>query len=82
LAERVPYLDGGHMYVEAAKRIQHTPTARKLSPLLSSALRDLNDVGALELRLRGDTGDVVRLAPMTHSIQSFHAVVINGDAAQ
>ncbi len=81
LAERLPYLDGGRMFVDAAKRIGYAPAARKLSPLLSSALLNLHDDGAIELRLRGDAGDIVRLSGISHRIQSFHAVVIKSEAA-
>lgn len=79
LAARLPYLDGGRMFVEAARRIGHAPSPGRLSPLMSATLRGLRDEGLIELRLRGDAGSVVRLTGSpTHKVQSFHAVVVKG----
>lgn len=79
LAARLPYLDGGRMFVEAAQRIGYAPAPGRLSPLMSATLRGLHDEGFIELRLRGDAGSVVRLTGnATHKVQSFHAVVVKG----
>lgn len=79
LAARLPYLDGGRMFVETAQRIGHAPAPGRLSPLMSATLRGLHDEGLIELRLRGDAGSVVRLTGnATHKVQSFHAVVVKG----
>lgn len=81
LAQRLPYLDGGRMFAETARRIGHAPSRRQLSPLLSASLRNLHDEGVIELRLRGDAGDVVHLSPeSTHQVQTFHGVMILGGA--
>ncbi|AWV19817.1 hypothetical protein A3862_29695 (plasmid) [Methylobacterium sp. XJLW] len=77
LARRLPYLDGGHMFAQTARRIGHVAGPRQLSPLLSASLRNLHDDGVLELRLRGDAGTVTRLWPEpTHRVQTFHAVYL------
>src|SRR3546814_6038283 len=52
LAVRLPYLDGGRMFLEATRRLGHSPAPRRLSPILSAALRNLHDDGLIELRLR------------------------------
>jgi hypothetical protein len=81
LATRLPYLDGGRMFVDAGRRTGHTPTPYQLSPLLSATLRNLHDEGAIELRLRGDAGDVTRLThDPTHKVQAFHAVMMKESA--
>lgn len=79
LAARLPYLDGGRMFVETTQRIGYAPAPGRLSPLMSATLRGLHDEGLIELRLRGDAGSVVRLTgSSTHKVQSFHAVVVKG----
>jgi hypothetical protein len=77
IAERQPYLDGGRLFKQACERIGHAPKPRRASPLLSAALRDLHDLGALELRPRGDSPESVLLTgDRLHQIQSFHSAVI------
>lgn len=77
LAERMPYLDGGKLFIEACQRIGHRPKRRRLSPLLSAALRDLHDGGAIKMRPRGDAADAVSLVPdPEHIIQTFNMVLI------
>ena len=61
LAARMPYLDGGALFMEACRRIGHVPRPRGVSPLLSAALRDLHDEGVIALRARGDAADGLRL---------------------
>lgn len=79
LAARLPYLDGGRMFVETVQRIGYGPAPGRLSPLMSATLRSLHDEGLIELWLRGDAGSVVRLTGSpTHKVQSFHAVVVKG----
>lgn len=76
LAERLPYLDGGQLFTQACQRIGHPPAARRLSPLMSAALRDLHDEGLLSLRPRGDAADAARLSEdPSHLIQTFSTVI-------
>src|SRR3546814_16325269 len=72
------------MFLEATRRLGHSPAPRRLSPILSAALRNLHDDGLIELRLRGGSGHVMRLASgHTHKPQAFHAVVVrNGGDRQ
>jgi hypothetical protein len=77
LGERMPYLDGGALFKQACERIGHQPRARRLSPLLSAALRDLHDEGVMVMRPRGDATDAVTLADdPAHAIQTFNLVTI------
>lgn len=79
-AARLPYLDRGRMFAEAAQRIGYAPAPGRLSPLLSATLRGLHDEGFIEMRLQGDAGSIVQLNELaTHKVKSFHAVVIKGD---
>jgi hypothetical protein len=80
LNRRLPYLDGGHMFLDVAKRLEYVPPPRQLSPLLSAALRNLHDERVIELRIRGDAGDVLRLSDAVHKMQSFHVVVVNPES--
>ncbi|MES3100515.1 hypothetical protein [Sphingomonas faeni] len=77
VATRCPYLDRGRLFNQACRRIGHTPSTGRLSPLLSGALRDLHDEGALTLQLAGDSAGAVLLsAEPTHSMGSFTSVMI------
>jgi hypothetical protein len=77
LAGRMPYLDRGRLFAQACQRIGHLPSSRRLSPLLSVALRDLHDDGTLKLTLSGDASTHVQLAlDPAHTIDSFTAVSI------
>ena len=83
LARRMPYLDRGRIFSQACQRIGHVPTAGRLSPLLSAALRDLNDDQILRLIPSGDASDKVRLsADMAHPIEAFTTVVIFPETVQ
>jgi hypothetical protein len=82
LAGRMPYLDRGRLYIQACQRIGHVPAATRLSPLLSSALRELHDEGVIQLILSGDAAERVRLAEeSTHAFDAFSAVTILPRAA-
>jgi hypothetical protein len=77
IAQRMPYLDGGALYRQACDRIGHQPRPRRLSPLLSAALRDLHDESAIRLIPRGDASNAVRLSDdPAHPIQTFTLVQI------
>ncbi|MEJ1934327.1 hypothetical protein WDZ92_29370 [Nostoc sp. NIES-2111] len=82
LARRMPYLDGGRMYTNAAKRMGLAAGERRLSPLLSAALRGLHDEGSLTLHFLGDAAGFLQLWPdRTHRLQAFHAVQLNAGAS-
>jgi hypothetical protein len=75
LAERMPYLDGGPLFAEACRQLEHKPEVGRLSPLLSVALRDLNDDGSIKLIPIGDSGERMRLSEdISHRIDAFSIV--------
>lgn len=77
VARRLPYLDGGSLFAAAARRIRHAPAPRRLSPILSAALRDLHDEGVIELQRLGDSGSLVNLAKdASHPFEAFEAVIV------
>ncbi|PWE53639.1 hypothetical protein DEM27_24120 [Metarhizobium album] len=81
MRQKMPFIDGGRMYMDAARRINFTPDPRQLSPVLSEALRDLHDEGMLELNVLGDLSSNLRLHPnATHKVSAFYAVTIKGGA--
>lgn len=62
IAQRMPYLDDGRLMTEMLERKGDTPP-RHLSWVLSIALRDLQEEGSLVVGVRGDSADMVQLAP-------------------
>ncbi|POF32610.1 hypothetical protein [Roseibium marinum] len=79
LSARMPYLDRGRMYLQTMRRIGHERGARRLSPILSSALRNLHDEGLIEFQRPGDSGDLVHLsADQPHRFEAFQSVIYNG----
>lgn len=75
LARRMPYVDRGHLYLQACDRLGWHPDERQLSPILSTALRELHDEGAMKLAQLGDSPDVVALsADQTHLVRGFDSV--------
>jgi len=80
LAQRMPYLDRGTLFIQASRRLEWPPKNRLLSPLLSATLRELHDEGKVELQQLGDSRDVVSLASdPTHPVAGFDRVVVSGE---
>jgi hypothetical protein len=77
ISGRMPYLDRGRLFIQACQRIGHASSQRRLSPLVSVALRDLHDEGILRLNLSGDASVHVQLAEdPSHSVDAFTSVSI------
>lgn len=77
MAGRMPYLDRGRLFLQACQRIGHNPAPRRLSPLLSVALRDLHDERKIRLNPLGDAAERIRLtADNAHEIDAFSSVTI------
>ena len=77
LARRMPYLDRGRLFNQACQRISHATSGARLSPLLSSALRELHDDQSLRLVPSGDAAERVRLtADASHPIDAFTTVIL------
>ncbi|WP_434730726.1 hypothetical protein [Rhizobium binae] len=78
----MPYLDGGRMFFESMRRQGFTADSKILSPILSSALRDLHDAGTIELGILGDLSSYVGMTgDNNHRVSEFHAVEIRGAAS-
>lgn len=76
LSRRMPYIDGGDIYIRAARKLK-IPITGPLTSTLSDALRSLDDEGALQLKLRGDAVDAVQLTQdKTYTLQAFNSVMI------
>jgi hypothetical protein len=62
VAERMPYMDGGRLFAVAAEKIGLPAQTRAISPILSTAFRDLDEEGILTLGSRADAAGLVALA--------------------
>ncbi len=83
VAMRLPYLDRGRLFLQACERIGRRPAPQRLSPMLSVALRDLEDEGSLEMSQLGDSSRIVQLTEdQTHLINGFLTVRVASEAAR
>jgi hypothetical protein len=81
VAARLPYLDRGRLFLQACERLGRRPSSQRLSPMLSIALRDLEDEGALEMAQLGDAGGIIQLAEdPAHLTKGFLSVRIATDS--
>lgn len=77
LARRAPYLDGGALFNSVAERVGVRLPSRRVTRLLSTALRDLHEEGALALTVRGDASELIELAPDgQHPIKTVQTIVL------
>lgn len=77
VAERLPYLDGGDLWIDACRRCGVRLPPRQLSNTLSEALSDLEDEGRLTLINRADAGEAWSLHPeSTRRHNAFVGVTI------
>lgn len=80
IAQRMPYLDGGSHFTAAADRLELPAAGRALSPLLSTALRDLHEDSVLVLGVRRDAPNIVSLADDPFTTQSaVQFIVLNAE---
>jgi hypothetical protein len=79
VAKEMPYVDGGRLFRNALERVGTTSQPRQLSPVLSVALRELDEEGVIKLRMHGDARDAFLLThDPTHKLQAFREVIIKG----
>jgi hypothetical protein len=79
IAQRMPYIDGGFLFLQIASRTGLHLPARRISRLLSIALRDLHDEGMIVLGMRGDASDLLELAPDgQHPIRNIQTIRLVG----
>lgn len=74
LGQFMPYLDGGVMFNELCQRARLAPMERRLSRVLSNALRDLHDDERLKLITVGDSASMYRLAKEPHPVMAITAI--------
>jgi len=80
IAELMPYLDGGRLFLASADRARLPPLGRRISRVLSGALRDLHDDKRLVLEAIGDARDMYALAQEPHAVRSIKAVRLERQA--
>lgn len=81
VAERLPYLDGGRLFQSAADQIRLPPLGRRLTRVLTGALRDLHDDKQLSLETVGDAKQSYSLTGEPHAVKSVKAVDLMVEAA-
>jgi hypothetical protein len=80
IAQRMPYLDSGRLFLASADRARLPPLGRRISRVLSGALRDLHDDKRLVLEAIGDARDMYALAQEPHAVRSIKAVRLERQA--
>lgn len=80
VAGRMPYLDDGRLWRSSVDRIRLAPIGRRVSRVMSGAMRDLHDDGRLILDVIGDTKKTYALAQEPHAIKNFTAVTLKGQS--
>ena len=74
LGQRMPYIDGGALFIDLAQREGLRPMGRRLSRVLSNALRDLHDDGRIELIAVGDTAGMYELVGEAHPVRTVTSI--------
>lgn len=80
LAERMPYLDGGRLFLSSVERVRLPPLGRRISRVLSGTLRDLHDDKRLVLDAIGDAKETYALTQEPHPVRNIKAVTLEGQA--
>ncbi|RWX60157.1 hypothetical protein EN780_32740 [Mesorhizobium sp. M4B.F.Ca.ET.089.01.1.1] len=80
VAERMPYLDGGRLFKASAELARLAPLERKLSRVLSGALRDLHDDKRVTLDPIGDAKQTYALTQEPHAVKSIKTVSLQMEA--
>jgi len=78
LARRMPYLDGGRVFNALCRKSAWNPPETQISYLLSDGLRELNEMGAIEISSLGDARGIRTLTPdETSPIRTVKMIKIN-----
>jgi hypothetical protein len=78
IARRAPYLDNGAIFTELAQKSGFRLPPQQISRVLSTALRDLDEQGKLDLVVHGDAMGVFLLSPDgLHRKRSVKGVVLH-----
>lgn len=78
LAERMPYLDSGRLFLASADRVRLAPLDRRVSRVLSSTLRDLHDDKRLMLGTIGDAKEMYALTQEPHAVRNIKFIKLEG----
>lgn len=78
IAERMPYLDGGRLFLASVERVRLPPLERRVSRVLSGTLRDLHDDKRLVLEVIGDARETYALAQEPHPVRNIKTVTLEG----
>ncbi|MGE0490472.1 MAG: hypothetical protein AB7S38_14795 [Vulcanimicrobiota bacterium] len=71
VARAMPYLDGGRIFADLSSALRWQQPPRKLTLVLSTALRELHDLEEIELVSKGDMADAFALAEDRYSRVGF-----------
>jgi hypothetical protein len=74
IAKRMPYLDGGPLFLASVERVRLAPLGRRVSRVLSGTLRDLHDDERLVLHEIGDAKEPYMLTQEPHPIRTIKTV--------
>ncbi|TAX30782.1 MULTISPECIES: hypothetical protein [Rhizobium] len=78
IGERMPYLDGGRLFLASADRVRLPPLDRRVSRVLSSTLRDLHDDKRLVLGTIGDAKESYELTQEPHAVRNIKSITLEG----
>ena len=74
IAARMPYLDGGRLFAASADQIRLPPMGRRLSRVLTGALRDLHDDNRIALDTIGDAKERYEMTGEPQIVKSIKGV--------
>lgn len=74
IASRLPYFDGGRLFAASADQVRLPPMGRRLSRVLTGALRDLHDDKRIALDTIGDAKESYAMTGEPHVVKSVKAV--------
>ncbi|NKJ72704.1 hypothetical protein GFL38_10550 [Rhizobium leguminosarum bv. viciae] len=78
IAERMPYLDSGRLFLASADRVRLPPLDRRVSRVLSNTLRDLHDDKRLVLDAIGDGKEFYALTQEPHAVRNIKSITLEG----
>lgn len=74
IAVRLPYFDNGRLFAASAEQIRLPPMGRRLSRVLTGALRDLHDDKRIALHTIGDAKESYAMTGEPHVVKSVKSV--------
>ena len=80
VSARLPYLDGGRLFQSAVDQLRLPPLERRLTRVLTAALRDLHDDKRLILETIGDAKQSYSLSGEPHAVRNVKSVHLTLEA--